>query len=97
VDLLRALFDLTEGKAGVGDVSRLLSEDSGVDVEGLSFTIAAIEGFENHLRQRMIEMTSTRKRLELSVSILKGLVDRLSVKNELKRLFKTDSDSDVRH
>jgi Lon protease-like protein len=105
IALLTQFFRMTGGGIDGKDADRIVSprhsegdsERTPREAEDLSFMIASIDGFGNELRQKLIEMTSTRKRLDLGVSILKGIVSRLNVKQELKRVFGTETDMDARH
>ncbi len=57
------------------------------DPARLSFAIAALEGFAPDERQRFLEMTSPRERLQKSVQALSHLLERLQLNREIKRLI----------
>ncbi|KPJ84614.1 MAG: hypothetical protein AMS17_16060, partial [Spirochaetes bacterium DG_61] len=55
--------------------------------EDLSFLIAATEGFTLEEKQKFLEMTSTRERLEKSIGSLENIIERLRLSQEIKRIF----------
>jgi len=61
--------------------------------EDLSFLIAATEGFTLEEKQKFLEMTSTRERLEKSIGSLENIIERLRLSQEIKRIFGRKDDS----
>jgi Lon protease-like protein len=55
--------------------------------ELMSFSIISEQDFDKLDLQKLLEMTSTRKRLEHSVKLLEHLLRRLQLKRDLHRLF----------
>ncbi len=58
-----------------------------LEPEGLSFRIAAAEGFSLEERQRALETTSTRERLERSVEALERILEKVRRDIEVRRLL----------
>jgi len=58
-----------------------------MDPTSLSFFITGNDGFTMEEKQRFLEMVSTRKRLETGVKALDGLIDRLEVARQIRRII----------
>jgi Lon protease-like protein len=71
---------------------RQYDQDAGLEAEKLSFSLISVQDINNEDLQMLLEMTSTRKRLERDIQLLSRRFHRLKVKNELKRLFKSPRD-----
>jgi Lon protease-like protein len=93
----RALRELERHASLTGrdpDLARL----SKLDLERLSFVVASVDGIAMEDKQRFLEMTGTRERLRDGTESLKSVVDRLSVKSQLKKFFgNKDSGSEPVH
>ena len=69
---------------GKRDDTQLLEN---LDPESLSFLIAATHGFTPEEKQKFLELTSTRQRLEMSIESLQKIIERLTLSKEIKRIF----------
>ena len=98
VDLAReALRELERHASLTGrhvDLSRL----SKLSLEHLSFVVASVDGIAMEDKPRFLEMTGTRERLRAGTESLRSVVERLSVKSQLKKFFgNKDSGSEPVH
>jgi len=57
------------------------------DFKSISFLIAGNEGFSPEEKQRFLEMTSTRMRLEKSVASLKKIIERSRITDEIHKII----------
>ena len=58
-----------------------------MDLKSVSFLIAGCEGFSNEEKQRFLEITSTRERLEKSVASLEKMIARMKITAEIHRII----------
>ncbi len=63
------------------------SYTEGMDLKSVSFLIAGCEGFSHEEKQRFLEMTSTRERLEKSVESLENIIARMKITAEIHRII----------
>jgi Lon protease-like protein len=59
----------------------------GPDFKGISFLVAGGAGFNAPEKQKFLEMTSTRKRLQKSVAALSRIIDRIRLTEEIQSLI----------
>jgi ATP-dependent Lon protease len=83
---LKQLNMVSDHKTSIQHIENLRPED-------LSFLIAATEGFTLEEKQKFLEMTSTRERLEKSIGSLENIIERLRLSQEIKRIFGRKDDS----
>jgi Lon protease-like protein len=57
------------------------------DFKSISFLIAGNDGFSPEEKQRFLEMTSTRERLEKSVASLKKMIERTRITDEIHKII----------
>jgi Lon protease-like protein len=96
IDLARAALRELERHASLTGREIDRARLSRIGLEHLSFVVASIEGISMEDRQRFLEMTRTRDRLRSGTESLRSVVERLSVKGQLKKFFgNKDSGSEV--
>jgi ATP-dependent Lon protease len=59
----------------------------GPDLKSISFLVAGSAGFNAPEKQKFLEMTSTRKRLQKSVAALSRIIDRIRLTEEIQSLI----------
>ena len=57
------------------------------DFKSISFLIAGYEGFSPEEKQRFLEMTSTRERLEKAVAALEKIIERTRITDEIHKII----------
>jgi Lon protease-like protein len=57
------------------------------DLKSISFLIAGYEGFSPEEKQRFLEMTSTRERLEKGVASLEKIIERSRITDEIHKII----------
>ncbi len=82
-DLLKHL-DRLSGHSGDDD------RFDGMDPRRLSFIVPAARGFTMEERQRFLEMTSARERVEKGVMVLEKVIDRVKINLEVDRIIGTN-------
>jgi Lon protease-like protein len=98
VDLAREALRQLERHASLTGRNVDLARLSKIGLEHLSFVVASVDGIAMEDKQRFLEMTRTRDRLRTGTESLKSVVERLSVKSQLKKFFgNKDSGSDAVH
>jgi Lon protease-like protein len=80
IKLLKQLTASQETQAEIGAVEEM-------DVKSISFQIAGCEGFNHEEKQRFLEMTSTRERLEKSVASLEKIIERMRLTAEVQKII----------
>lgn len=58
-----------------------------LDLKSISFLVAGSAGFNAPEKQKFLEMTSTRKRLQKSVAALSRIIDRIRITEEIQSLI----------
>jgi len=87
-----------EGITFLEELNRILglesdhSETAHLDPKGMSFLISRNEGFTLSEKQRLLEMTSTRKRLQDSVSALQKVIQRARLTREIEGIIRANGD-----
>jgi Lon protease-like protein len=87
VDLARRALGMLERHASLTGRDPDLARLSSLDLARLSFVVASVDGIAMEDKQRFLEMTGTRERLRAGTESLRSVVDRLSVKSQLKKFF----------
>jgi Lon protease-like protein len=87
VDLARGALRELERHASLTGREVDLAGLSKMGLEHLSFVVASIDGISMEDKQRFLEMTRTRDRLRTGTETLRSVVERLSVKSQLKKFF----------
>lgn len=67
----------------MGDDARF----DGVDLKRLSFIVPGAEGFTMEERQRFLEMTSTRERIEKGLRVLEKVISRVKINREVLEII----------
>ena len=80
IKLLKKLAESRETQAEIGAAEEM-------DVKSVSFQIAGCEGFSHEEKQRFLEMTSTRERLEKSVASLEKIIERMKLTVEVQKII----------
>ncbi len=79
-DLLKRLDQLS-GESGESD------RFDGIDLKRLSFVIPGAEGFTMDERQRFLEMTSARERLDKGTRVLEKVIERVKINREATEII----------
>jgi Lon protease-like protein len=86
-----ALFQkITDLLKHLDRLSGLIEEDDrfdGVDLQRLSFIVPSAEGFSMEERQRFLEMTSTRERIEKGLRVLEKVITRVKINLEVQEII----------
>ncbi len=73
--------------AGLEPHKKSLDLADGADFKSISFLVAGSAGFNAPEKQKFLEMTSTRKRLQKSVAALSRIIDRSRLTEEIQSLI----------
>jgi ATP-dependent Lon protease len=73
--------------AGLEPHKKSLDLTDGADFKSISFLVAGNAGFNAPEKQKFLEMTSTRKRLQKSVAALSRIIDRSRLTEEIRSLI----------
>jgi ATP-dependent Lon protease len=73
--------------AGLEPHKKSLDLAGGADFKSISFLLAGSPGFNAPEKQKFLEMTSTRKRLQKSVAALSRIIDRSRLTEEIQSLI----------
>jgi len=73
--------------AGLEPHKKSLDLADGADFKSISFLLAGNAGFNAPEKQKFLEMTSTRKRLQKSVAALSRIIDRSRLTEEIRSLI----------
>lgn len=73
--------------AGLEPHKKSLDLTDGADFKSISFLVAGSAGFNAPEKQKFLEMTSTRKRLQKSVAALSRIIDRIRLTEEINSLI----------
>jgi Lon protease-like protein len=80
MESLKALDRMTGNEIDYAPMERL-------DLKRISFLISGIDGFKLSEKQRLLEMTSTRKRLESGVQSLQKVLERAKISKEIEKII----------
>ncbi len=83
IERLRAFVDLGERSIDMVTLESL-------DATALSFLIAGTDAFEAHEKQRLLEISSTRERLQRCVEALEGTLERLRLNRRIREIIGTN-------
>jgi Lon protease-like protein len=86
--VLDLLVRLDRASGNTRDYSALKA----MDLKGLSFAVPGSEGFTPDERQRFLEMTSARRRLEKGADALAGVIERIRINEEVKTIIGGNGD-----
>ena len=78
---------LLDQVAGLEPHKKSLDWTDGADFKSISFLVAGSAGFNAPEKQKFLEMTSTRKRLQKSVAALSRIIDRSRLTEEIQSLI----------
>ena len=87
-----------EGITSLEELNRIMGivsdhiETAHLDSKGMSFLISRNEGFTLSEKQRLLEMTSTRKRLRDSVKALQKVIQRARLTREIEDIIRGNGD-----
>ncbi|MGB5015288.1 MAG: LON peptidase substrate-binding domain-containing protein, partial [Pyrinomonadaceae bacterium] len=84
--IAKAAFKMSGGRGKLPEIHR-------GDPEQLSFLVTAAFNFENELKYRLLEMTSTSERLEKLREILKKMVGQMEESADIHAVSKTNGHS----
>jgi len=80
IQLLKSLDQVSGSQSGSERVDDL-------DLKQMSFMIPATEGFTMEERQRFLEMTSPHERIQKGVDVLKKVILRAEINQEISRII----------
>ena len=88
----------SEGITSLGELNRILgiesdrNETADLDSKAMSFLISRNEGFTLSEKQRLLEMTSTKRRLQDSVKALQKVIQRARLTREIEGIIRGNGD-----
>lgn len=83
ISRLQAFVDLGERNIDIESLEAL-------DATALSFLIAGTDAFEAYEKQRLLEISSTRERLERCIEALEGTLERLALNKRIREIIGTN-------